>query len=155
MPLAKPYTLWQTGQMTIAEEHIADVVADASAKMQNPAYISEEVDTFMGSQPMISHYVVSFSNELTVEGVVTVLFHAALIQRAVIRSNGKTPPEVTAEDLDAAAKEACSLTELSETEPNLASYIASNVELDQDPPVNKAAQKILAHVARALARSAA
>ena len=97
--------------MSISEESIAKVVADASSKMHQPEYISSQVDRFMGAQPQISQYVISHSDELTVEGVVTVLFHSALIMESVSRSKGM-PGLVDVPQLDLAVKEVPDLESL-------------------------------------------
>jgi len=136
--------------MIVTEEHIAAVVAEASSRMHEPEYISTQVDTFMGAQPLISQYVMSHSDELTVEGVVTVLFHAALIHQSVGRSRGSVPGLVSIADLDAAAQMSADAEALSKTEPELANYIASNLELEQGKAVDGLAQKVLAHVAQSL-----
>jgi hypothetical protein len=136
--------------MPVSESSIAEVVAEASAKMHDPQYISNEVDRFIGGQPAISQLVMAASAELTVEGVVTVLFHAALLARSVARHTGKTVREVTAEDLQRAAQGATTAEELAAEEPHLASYIASNVEESTGAVNAQAARSLLAQVARAL-----
>jgi len=136
--------------MTVSEKQIAEVVAEASARMHEPEYISTQVDTFMGAQPWISQYVMSHSDELTVQGVVTVLFHAALIHQSVGRARGATPGLVEIPDLDLAAQKCADAEALSRTEPELASYIASNLELEQGKQADQLAQKVLAHVAQSL-----
>jgi hypothetical protein len=133
--------------MPIAEKHIAEIVAEASAKIHDPKYISSQVDTFMGAQPMISQYVMSHSNELTVQGVVNVLFSAAVVHRSVARARGCVPSLVSMQDLDAAARQSPDPEALSTSEPDLASYIASNFD-------DKLAQKVLAQVAQALVNAA-
>jgi hypothetical protein len=136
--------------MSVSEKHIVEVVAEASARMHEPEYISKQVDTFMGAQPMISQYVMSHSDELTVEGVVTVLFHAALIHQSVGRAKGAAPGFVGIPDLDEAAQKCADAEALSKVEPELASYIASNLDLEQGEETDKLAQKVLAHVAQSL-----
>jgi hypothetical protein len=136
--------------MSVSEKHIAGIVAEASARMHEPEYISKQVDTFMGAQPMISQYVMSHADELTVEGVVTVLFHAALIHQSVGRAKGAVPGFVGIPDLNEAAQKCADAEALSKVEPDLASYIASNIDLEQGDEVDRVAQKVLAQVAQAL-----
>jgi hypothetical protein len=136
--------------MPIAEKHIAEVVAEASARMQEPEYISTQVDTFMGAQPRVSQYVMSHSNELTVEGVVSVLFHAALLHQSVARARGRVPSLISLADLDAAAQQSLDAEALAKTEPELASYIVSNIELGHGKETDRLAQKVLAQVAQSL-----
>jgi hypothetical protein len=135
--------------MSISEKSIAEVVAEASSKMHQPEYISSQVDRFMGAQPQISQYVISHSDELTVEGVVTVLFHSSLIMESVSRSKG-TPGPIDLSQLDLAVKAVPDLESLSKSEPNLANYIASNTDLLQDRAKNTLAQTLLAHVTAGL-----
>lgn len=136
--------------MPIAEKHIAEVVAEASARMQEPEYISTQVDTFMGAQPMVSQYVMSHSNELTVEGVVSVLFHAALLHQSIARARGRVPSLIGLPELDAAAQQSLDAEALAKAEPELASYIVSNIELGHGEETDKLAQKVLAQVAQSL-----
>lgn len=130
---------------------MAEVVADASAKMHDPQYISNEVDRFIGAQPAISKLVMAASGQLTVEGVVTVLFHAALLAAGVARDRGKPVREVTAADLSAAGKMMGTVEGLARQEPHLASYIASNVEEATGAVNAGAARELLAQIAGALA----
>lgn len=118
--------------------------------MQEPEYIRDQVDKLMGAQPAISSYVMSRASQLTVEGVVTVLFLASLIHESVARSSGRAPDKVTTRQLTAAARSTSTVEALAQTEPNLASYIASNTDLGQGQFPDSAAHKLLAHVARAL-----
>ena len=136
--------------MPVPESCIAEVVSDASTKMHDPQYISSEVDRFIGRQTAISQLVMASSNNLTVEGVVTVLFHAALLAESITRDRKIAPPTLSMADLDRAANAIKSLEALSKDEPHLASYIASNV--DEGPPGFSVteAQTLLAQIARAL-----
>jgi hypothetical protein len=136
--------------MKVPENHIAQVVNEASKKMGDSYYITRRVDKLVQAQPHITHYVLSFQKELTVTGIVSVLFHAALILESIIRSTGKTPGRVTYEDLDDAVMMAPTVESLAKIEPNLASFIAGNVELEQGPQASEVARKILTHVAMAL-----
>jgi len=136
--------------MPVPEKCIAKVVSDASAKMHDPQYISGEVDRFIGRQTAISQLVMASSGDLTVEGVVTVLFHAALLAESISRDRKIPPPTLSMPDLDRAANAIANLEALSKDEPHLASYIASNVD---EGPVGfsvEEAQTLLAQITRAL-----
>jgi len=147
--------------MPIPESSIAQVVTEASKKMHDPKYISSEVDRFIRGQPAISQLVMAASAELTVEGVVMVLFHAALLARSMALATGNAPRLVTARDLEHAGHSTPTVESLAEDEPHLASYVASNVEEGSaqesggaggrsgqfDAPL---ARTLLARVARAL-----
>lgn len=115
--------------MPVPESSIAEVVSEASVKMHDPKYISSEVDRFVGGQPAVSKLVMARKGTLGVEGVVTVLFHAALLARGVARAKGKAP-RISSSALQRAAKACATVEDLASSEPNLASYIASNVEGD-------------------------
>ena len=118
--------------------------------MHDPQYTSEVVHGFMAAQRNVAQLVIASSGTLTTEGVVTVLFHAATIADAVARHRGGSVCSVTMQDLDRAAKRAPNLEALARQEPNLASYIAGN--LDEGPPgCNlKEARELLAYIASAL-----
>jgi hypothetical protein len=118
--------------------------------MQEPEYIRDQVDRLMEAQPAISNYVMSQASQLTVEGVVMVLFHASLIHESIARSTGHAPAKVTPMQLAATADSTSTVEALAETEPHLASYIASNTDLGQGQFPDSVAHNLLAHVARAL-----
>jgi len=136
--------------MPVSESCIAEVVNEASMKMHDPQYISKEVDHFIGRQPAISQLVMASSNDLTVEGVVTVLFHAALLAEGIHRDRKIPPAPVSMADLDRAANHTPNLDTLAKDEPNLASYIASNVDEGPQGFSVEDAQTLLAHITRAL-----
>lgn len=135
--------------MPVSEESLTRVVNEASPRLSDPKYISGLVDRFIGGQPRIYQYIAAHASELTVEGVVTVLLHAALLAEAVRLATGRTAGRVEMTDLDVAARAAPTLEALSSAEPSLASYIASNFE-PGGPATNRVAGTVLAHVARAL-----
>jgi len=134
--------------MPVPETSIAEVVTEASAKMHDPKYISSEVDRFVGGQPAIAKLVMGRKGTLGVEGVVTVLFHAALLAQGVARASGRTAPRVSSGALQRVAKDAGTVEALAATEPNLASYIASNVE--GDGLEQRLTRSLLAQIAAAL-----
>ena len=135
------------GDMPVPETSIAEVVTEASAKMHDPKYISSEVDRFIGGQPAISKLVMGRKGTLGVEGVVTVLFHAALLAQGVARATGRTATRVSSSALQRAAKHG-TVEALAASEPNLASYIASNVE--GDGLEQRLTRSLLAQIAAAL-----
>jgi hypothetical protein len=136
--------------MFVTEECIADVVSEASAQLHDPKYITGRVDRLMSAQPAVSQYVVAHQAELTVEGVVSVLFHAALMLEAVQRGKGRQVDRLSYAELDSAARRTPSAEALSKGEANLASYIATNLDLDGGEQRNAVARRILAHIAAAL-----
>jgi hypothetical protein len=136
--------------MKVTEASIAQVVSEASARMHDPKYITGQVDRLMSAQPAVTQYVVAHQAELTVEGIVTALFHVSLIHESIRRGLGRLPSRVSYADLDRAARSAPTVEALADIEADLASYIVSNVELEGDPRRSAVAQKILTHVAMAL-----
>jgi hypothetical protein len=84
------------------------------------------------------------------EGVMLVLFHAALIHRSISIAAGAEIHLVSINELDMAAQTSSSLENLSETEPDLASYIASNIDIEKQEENTKLAHKLLAQIAKAL-----
>lgn len=128
--------------MLVSEACIAEVVEDAGKQMHDPKYITGCVDRLMGDQPAISRYVVAHQRELGMEGVVSVLFHVAIIHESVLRAKGRQPDRLSYAELATAARAIPTAESLVGTEPNIAAYIASNVE-------SPLARDLLAHVAAA------
>ena len=137
--------------MKVPEASISLVVAEASAKMQDMDYITGRVDRLTKAQPSITQYVIAHQTELSFAGIVSVLFNAALIHESVYRATGRFPSRVSYADLDAAALATPTLEALANIEPNLASFIVSNLDSEQGSHFPGIAGKILAHVAMALA----
>lgn len=134
--------------MKVPEKAISKVVEEASQHLSEDHYISGQVDRLRSQQPSITQYVIAHQAELSVEGVVTTLFHAALIYRSIVEATGTSPAVVDFSGLDDAATSTPSLEKLAEQEPNVASYIASNIDLGQE--ASKVASTILAHVTKAM-----
>jgi hypothetical protein len=148
--VAVKLALWHNGGMPVPEACIAEVVSEASSQMHDPSYISGQVDRLIGSQPAISQLVMSRNAQLTVQGVVTVLFHAAVLVESVTRAQKRAPRQLTPADLDRAKRTAGNVEALAADEPHLASYIASNLSEERPGPFLATAQALLAQVARAL-----
>ena len=135
--------------MKVPEHAIEKVLTEVSAHLREDDYISGEVGRFRSAQPHITQYVIAHQEDLSVEGVVTTLFHAAVLRRSLIEATGRGPSTVDYLALDRAAKAVASLEALAEEEPHLASYAVSNLDLDT-PRGNEVAGRVLAHVAKAL-----
>jgi hypothetical protein len=134
-------------RMTVSETIIAQLVSDASSRMQDPQFISGKVNRLIQIQPIVMQYVVAHQKELTTEGIVSVLFHAALIHECVAKALGRQPTLVNFPDLDHAAQSVPTVEALAEQEPHLASYIVSNVDFASERARTLVAQKILSHLA--------
>jgi hypothetical protein len=135
--------------MKVPEATIVRVITEASPHMSDSKYITARVERLMRAQPSVCQYLMSFQKELGVEGSVSVLFFAALVEDAVTAASGRGPARVGYPDLDLAANTIHNLEELAASEPELASFIASNVDLGSGGST-PTAQRALAHVAQAL-----
>ena len=135
--------------MKVHEQAIEKVVTEAAAHIAEEHYISAQVGRMRSEQPHITQYVIAHQAELSVEGVVTTLFHASILQRGLIEAMGRSPATVDFSALDRAANAVASLEQFSEEEPHLASYVASNIDL-ASKAANEVASKVLAHVGKAL-----
>lgn len=131
--------------MPIKKETVAQVVAEASQKMSEPNYSATMVGSFVQAQPSITQYVSAHEEELGgAEGVVNVVFHAALIGQMFQRGNGGRIRIVSFDDLDRVAG-GDSMELLSAAQTFVHGFIEENVA---DPT----ARSILALVALALDR---
>jgi hypothetical protein len=115
----------------ISEKTVAEVVAEASAKMSDPNYSAVMVGGFVQTQDAAAKYVSAYEGELGgAEGVVNTIFHASLLALCFQRANNRTVRALTFEDLDHVSsgdrKKA-----LSEQQPALLEYIEQNVEQDE------------------------
>ena len=136
--------------MRVPEHAIAQLVGDASTRLQDPVYISAQVDRLAARQPAIMHYLVAHKDELSVETIVQLMFQIALIQRSVALATGATPPVVDFKRLDLAASATPTLEALATEEPDLASFIHSNLDFTDKSDERELASRLLAHVAKAL-----
>jgi hypothetical protein len=131
--------------MAILESSIVHTVNEASERMSDPEYVSNQVDMFIAAQPMMAQYVLAYRDDLKDEGLVNLLFHAALIHMSIAHGTGKTLPLITIQVLDRAIKRAPGLEDLATIEPHLASFIVSNIDEEK-----KLARKLLTHITIAL-----
>jgi hypothetical protein len=131
--------------MPIKKETVAGVVAEASQRMSEPNYSATLVGGFVQAQPSITQYVSAHEDELGgADGVVNVIFHAALINQAYQRGNGGRIRVVSFEDLDRVAG-GDSMELLSAAQPFVHGFIEENV-------TSPVARSILALVSLALDR---
>lgn len=134
----------------VKAEHVARVVEEVSQGSEDPQRVASLVGGFMREQPMIGHYVSSYSNQLGLEGVVLALLHAHVIARCVEIARGQRLRLVAAPDLDAAARS--NRGALAGDEPELDGYLSGNIP-EADPtlgPHRDTALGLLRLVARAL-----
>ena len=129
--------------MKIDEKLVADVVAEASKKMSDPNYSAVAVGGFVQGQTPATQYITAHEPELgNAEGIVSVIFHAALLSQCFERANGRSIRMISYEDLDSVAT-GDPLPILAKRQPALSDFIVSNIE-------HKEAQKLLALLALAM-----
>jgi hypothetical protein len=129
----------------IKKEIVAEVVAEASQKMNDPNYSAVLVGGFVQLQTPIVQFVSAHEQELGgAEGIVSVIFHAALINTAFTRGVGRTTRMISFDDLDSVAGPQ-SMAKLEKTQPFIHGFIEENVE-------NPDARKLLALIALAMDR---
>jgi hypothetical protein len=129
--------------MKLTKEQVLAVVNEAGKKMSADAnYTSIMVGGFVQSQQPISHFIQAHEQELGgAEGIVSVIFHCALIASAYQRAGGRIRT-LTYEDLDAAARGE-PLARLEKAQLPLHEFILANVE-------NVEAQKLIAMISLAI-----
>jgi len=131
--------------MKIKQELVETVVNEASTKMSDANYSAVLVGGFVQSQVQVTQFISAHDRELGgTEAIVNVIFHAALLGVVFSRAAGRTLRILSFEDLDSVAS-GDPLTVLSELQPSVGDFIASNVE-------NVEARKVLALIALAMDR---
>jgi len=114
--------------MKIENEHMAAVVTEASKRMSEPDFSATLVGEFVQDQMAITQYVTAHEQELGgAEAVISVVFHAALLVRAIEKALQLPCPIAGFEELDQAARGDAAKT-LKKTQPSLHEFIMSNVE---------------------------
>ena len=135
--------------MVISNEDMERVVKDVSSGAADPNHVAMVVGELMRRQPAIGHYVQGHGKELSLEGAVVALLHAAVLVRCVEVNRGRPLPVLDFRALDRATRVPGALAE----EPVLASYIDSNIT-DDDPmlggPRRMSARAVLDVIARAI-----
>jgi hypothetical protein len=137
----------------VREEHIARVVKEVEKGAEDPNHVATLVGDFMRRQAAIGQYVSASLSELAAEGIVLVLLHASIVTRSIEAAAGRRLRAIHMRDLDAAAKQNPSESQLAEEEPELAGYLKGNIPAS-DPTLggkrHKAAMNLLHVVTRAL-----
>jgi hypothetical protein len=112
----------------IAKQTVAEVVQEASIKLQDPSYSAVMVGSFVQEQNPAAHYITAHADEIGgTEQVVSTIFHAALLALCFQRAGGRSVPEMDFTDLDRVAGSDV-LARLERAQPALHEYICSNVE---------------------------
>lgn len=115
--------------MLISQAMVADVVKEASVKMQDANYSAVMVGGFVQTQGPAAQYISAHAAEVGgAEGVVNTIFHAALIALCFQRANRRSVRNIRFEELDHVAsgdREA----NLRSQQPAVLDYIDVNVEM--------------------------
>jgi len=118
--------------MSVGESEVARAIKEVEQGSEDPQHVATIVGAFMQRQPMIGHYVSSYTGDLTLEGMVLTLLHASVVARSVELARGRKLKVIDARHLDAAASGRSGEKELAAEEPELMGYLAGNVT-DADP----------------------
>ena len=129
--------------MKIPEKTVAEVVAEASLKMKDPNYSAVMVGGFVQTQSIAAQYLSAHEQELGgADGVVTTIFHAALIALCFQRANNRTVCELSFDDLNHVA-DGDRTAALEKQHPALLEYVNANIE-------DETMQGLLIHLALAM-----
>ena len=114
----------------IPEKVMAEMVKEASIKMNDPLYAQTMVGNWVQSQPAATKYMTAHVKELGgAEAVVNMVFHAQLLASCFLRHSGRSVPKMSFRELDAVS-DGDRETELKRRQPALADYLTANVESD-------------------------
>src|SRR5262245_39278529 len=114
--------------MPIREKTVAEVVKEASIKMADPKYAQMMVGSWVQQQSAAAKYVSAHARELGgAEGVVNLVFHAALIAECYKRHGGRSVRAMTFADLDSVASGDRD-AELKKYQPAVFDYIQANID---------------------------
>lgn len=112
----------------IAKQTVAEVVQEASLKLQDPNYSAVMVGSFVQEQNPAAYYITAHTDEIGgTEQVVNTIFHAAVLALCFQRAGGRSVPEMDFTDLDHVAGDDV-LARLERAQPALHEYICSNIE---------------------------
>lgn len=112
----------------IPERVVAEMVDEASRKMNDPVYAQTMVGNWVQAQPIATKYMTAHVKELgSPEAVVNMVFHAQVLASCFLRHVGRSVRKMTFEELDAVSggdRDA----ELKKRQPALFDYLVANVE---------------------------
>ncbi|MDH5493179.1 MAG: hypothetical protein OEY14_14585 [Myxococcales bacterium] len=134
--------------MRVGEDVVEAVATEVSMRMQEPTYAHVAVGSFVQAFPDLSRFLTAKTDALGGgEAVIHAVFHAEVLAECFRRATHAELASIGFVELDAAAGPD-RLEALSELEPAIASYIASNIDA---PPL----RELLAHLGLALRAAAA
>ncbi len=114
--------------MSIAESVVQDIVSEVSERMKDPQYTQLAVGSFVEGQPELARYLSAKGARIGgAQAVVELAFHGELLCECLRRDLKSELPAISLRKLDVACQGDTS-ARLSELEPALASYIASNLD---------------------------
>lgn len=114
--------------MKIPEKTVEEVVKEASIKMSDPNYSAVMVGGFVQTQGAACKYITAHQEDVGgADGVVNVIFHAALIALCFQRANNRTVRELSFDDLNHVSSGDREAT-LKEQQPAVLEYITQNIE---------------------------
>jgi hypothetical protein len=115
----------------IPEKVVAEMVNEASIKMNDPLYAQTMVGNWVQAQPIATKYMTAHVRELGgAEAVVNMVFHAQVLASCFLRHVGRSVPKMTFDQLDHVSdgdRDAA----LKKRQPALFDYLAANVEKDE------------------------
>jgi hypothetical protein len=107
---------------------VEDMVKEVSIKMNDPTYVERMVSSWIAAQPHVTQYLASRQAKLGgAEGVINVVFHAAVLATCFLRHNGRSLSLIDFPALDRASR-LDQIVELKKRQPQLEAYLGTNVE---------------------------
>jgi hypothetical protein len=132
--------------MKIDEAVVTGVLAETAKRLSDPNYLTDCVALFMAEQPDLTRYVVAHNAKLGAEGTAQLLFQGSIVQKMISRCSTSPLIRVTFAELDKAIRACADLEALALNQPDLASYIFSNLDAINGPA--ELTGKLLAHLAQ-------
>jgi hypothetical protein len=115
----------------VSQRVVEELVKEASVKMGDPTYVERMVSSWIAAQPYVTQYLASRQAKLGgAEGVINVVFHAALIATCYLRHSGRSVPLIDFPALDRISRLDL-IVELKKRQPALEAYLGTNVEGDE------------------------
>jgi hypothetical protein len=112
----------------IPEKVVAEMVQEASVKMNDPKYAQTMVGSWVQAQPAATKYMTAHVKELGgPEAVVSTVFHAQLIASCFLRHAGRSVRKMTFAELDSVAGDDRDEL-LRKRQPAIFDYLQANVE---------------------------
>jgi len=114
--------------VAVPERVVEEMVKEASIKMKDPSYAERMVSSWIGAQPFVTQYLASRAAKLGgAEGVINVVFHAALLAACFLRHGGRSVPVIDFPTLDRVSR-LDRVVEIKKRQPALEAYLGTNVE---------------------------